>query len=335
MKAKLPLILSFALNVFLAGLYWLRPAEVVKVVEREPAARAVSAPTNAVKIETNRLVIVRPAELLNWRHVESEDYKKYVANLRLVGCPEKTIRDIIVADVNELYRQRFKEIFPQTNQIEYWKSGDPYANLIDETHVAKLHEFATEKRELIRNLLGTDFSDEVDLSSIQMETFMERLLNFLPPQKRDTMKDLEQKYLVKMMKTMKDSVRGDNTGRQALLAEKSAAMLEVLTPEEKFEYDLRRSEESMYMRVGLRDFELSEQEFRAMFPPFKKFMDVAGTGGYGALIRDEEDPRDDAVAARKELEKALQSALGAERFRIFTEETGWGLHAEKTPVPEE
>src|SRR4051794_1792422 len=37
----------------------------------------------------------KPAQSFDWRMVESEDYKKYIANLRAIGCPEETIRDII------------------------------------------------------------------------------------------------------------------------------------------------------------------------------------------------------------------------------------------------
>src|SRR5262245_61407831 len=48
----------------------------------------------------------RPDRKFDWRLVESEDYKKYIANLRSIGCPEETIRDIIIADVNKLFESR-------------------------------------------------------------------------------------------------------------------------------------------------------------------------------------------------------------------------------------
>jgi len=41
-----------------------------------------------------------------WRQLESPDYPTYIANLRAVECPERTIRDIIRADVHALYQQR-------------------------------------------------------------------------------------------------------------------------------------------------------------------------------------------------------------------------------------
>jgi len=33
--------------------------------------------------------------VFDWRQVESEDYRTYLANLRAIGCPETTIRDIV------------------------------------------------------------------------------------------------------------------------------------------------------------------------------------------------------------------------------------------------
>src|SRR5688500_4005096 len=42
----------------------------------------------------------------HWSEVESADYKEYIAKLRAVQCPEDTIRDIIVADINKLYAPR-------------------------------------------------------------------------------------------------------------------------------------------------------------------------------------------------------------------------------------
>src|SRR5438552_3974170 len=47
----------------------------------------------------------RPQEF-NWAQVESTDFKNYIANLRAIHCPEETIRDIIVAEVEKLYAAR-------------------------------------------------------------------------------------------------------------------------------------------------------------------------------------------------------------------------------------
>ena len=46
---------------------------------------------------------------LRWSQLESIDYPTYIANLRGIGCPEETIRDIITADIASLYDQKRKE----------------------------------------------------------------------------------------------------------------------------------------------------------------------------------------------------------------------------------
>src|SRR5260221_376450 len=45
-----------------------------------------------------------------WSQIESPDYRVYVANLRGIGCPEQTVRDIIRADVGSLYAAKRKEL---------------------------------------------------------------------------------------------------------------------------------------------------------------------------------------------------------------------------------
>ena len=42
----------------------------------------------------------------HWSQIESADYRTYVANLRGIGCPEQTIRDLVKADVDSLYASR-------------------------------------------------------------------------------------------------------------------------------------------------------------------------------------------------------------------------------------
>ena len=39
----------------------------------------------------------------HWRQIESTNYQTYIANLRRIGCPEQTIRDIITADLHAVY----------------------------------------------------------------------------------------------------------------------------------------------------------------------------------------------------------------------------------------
>lgn len=324
------LVLSVSINLVLLSACWVRftrkPERAPNPVQLPPVAAVVTQMVQ--KVTTNIVVLTNSSKLLDWRGVESEDYKKYIANLRAIGCPQKTIRDIIVADVNELYRHRFLLTFPVTNRVEYWKPGDALANLIDEEHVAKLQEFAKEKRDLVTALLGSNYSGDVELTSIQIDVFMERLLDFLTPEKRTAMKELESKYTAKLLNTFKDSIRGDNQSSKDMLAAKDEEVFKILTPAEKIEYDLRRSNDSMYLRVALGDFELTEQEFRAVFPVMKKFVAEAGLPSLMAVVRGTGDPREQTSAARQEFGTMLKSALGEKRFEELMEGTGWYLKSQ-------
>src|SRR6185436_10607243 len=46
----------------------------------------------------------------HWGMVEADDYKEFIENLRGIGCPEETIKDIIIADVNKLYASRLAAV---------------------------------------------------------------------------------------------------------------------------------------------------------------------------------------------------------------------------------
>ncbi len=49
------------------------------------------------------LTVAESAPPFRWSQLESSDYRTYIANLRKVGCPELTIREIVAADVADLF----------------------------------------------------------------------------------------------------------------------------------------------------------------------------------------------------------------------------------------
>lgn len=128
MNAKHFLILSAGLNVLLAAVL-LRPTsspttdpaasdsvQARAVGESAPAQSKATARTSSVVTNT----VVRE---ISWQQVESPDYREYIANLRAIGCPEETIRDIINADVNKLYDEKKKLARGAPKKFEYWKAA--------------------------------------------------------------------------------------------------------------------------------------------------------------------------------------------------------------------
>jgi hypothetical protein len=128
MNPKNILILSVGLNVLLLA-FLLRPDRTPPTaIEHAPSPARVN-PGSAIsglperpgsQSITNTLV-----REINREQVESPDYREYIANLRAIGCPEKTIRDIILADVNKLYEEKKKEARGEPRRFEFWKAGHP------------------------------------------------------------------------------------------------------------------------------------------------------------------------------------------------------------------
>ena len=48
------------------------------------------------------------SEAFEWWRVDSKDYQQYLIKLRGLGYPDKTIQEIVAADVNELFSARVK-----------------------------------------------------------------------------------------------------------------------------------------------------------------------------------------------------------------------------------
>ena len=75
------------------------------------------------------VVLVR-RQFFNWGEIESADYPTYIANLKDIHCPEQTIRDLIIADVNALYaRRRAADPALVTPEQQWWLS-EPDTNVL-------------------------------------------------------------------------------------------------------------------------------------------------------------------------------------------------------------
>ncbi|HWC61133.1 MAG TPA: hypothetical protein VHC44_15675 [Verrucomicrobiae bacterium] len=96
--------ISILMNVVLAGvvvaLLTNRRANNPPPPPSVPATAAALSEPIAV-VSSN--VVVPQRGPFHWSQLEAADYPTYVANLRGVGCPEQTIRDIVTADVDEAF----------------------------------------------------------------------------------------------------------------------------------------------------------------------------------------------------------------------------------------
>jgi hypothetical protein len=280
MNARILLILSLLVNAVLAGWLFLGvrslqtdelPAVPVVAENAKPAEPA----TNAVSLAPGvRVVtITNLATTLDWRAVESADYKQYIANLRAIGCPEETIRDIITADVNKLFEDRKRALrSTNTNRFEYWKPGmQMFTKMFDEEKIKQQQALAKERRDLLTTLLGSAPEEKPDMAAAMMgggAEMLETMLDFLPASKQTAAMEIEQKFAAKLMKEVGNVGGGDLDAMKDMIKvqrEKEAELAKVLTPQELEDYNLRMSQTSMMMRFQLTSFDPNEQEFRDIF----------------------------------------------------------------------
>jgi hypothetical protein len=312
MNTRAFLILSLCLNVALGGYIIYKGTQSRPAAAETPAKSAEVPARRSAQSGKTVTVTVPSTTALDWRVVESEDYKKYIANLRAIGCPEETIRDIIVADVNKLFEARKKELSgSSTNKFQYWKTGNFFADMFNEEKLQKNRQLAKEKQALLKELLGVEVAEKPDMMG-GMNPF-ETMLDFLPAEKQTALMNLEQDFAAKTMKRMKDLQRNPAAMKE-IQAEKDAELAKIMSPQEKEEYDLRMSQTAMVMRMSMGDFQPSEEEFRDIFKARKKFDDEFSMMG-GAANKPEE--RERRELAQKELDNDIKSILGEDRFREY------------------
>src|SRR5688572_16876610 len=111
------------------------------------------------------VVTVDTAAPFHWSEIESTDFKQYMANLRAMGCPEETIRDLIIAEVNKMFSPRFLALAAETGKFEYWNRRAKGK----ETLLAQLRALRDERRALLRELIGIDDDPYAKWANIDLE----------------------------------------------------------------------------------------------------------------------------------------------------------------------
>ena len=315
MNARGLLILSLVVNVALAAAL-LRPKAPAPSAAPDLAQAAPAAP--AAKPRTLTQVITNTvAQKFGWNSVESDDYKKYIANLRAIGCPEETIRDIIVADVNKLFEPRRKALHPAGEGFKFWKSGRAASRGPDEELVKQTQALAKERRDLLRSLLGEDFSDPQEMLAALVSP-VTAMLDFLPPARQTQILELEQRFAARLA-----AAAGQTNApalAKAINAEKEAELSKLLTGDERETYELTTSRTATVMRSQLGDFDPTEQEFRDVFKARKKLDES---------FLQFSDPADPAIRDRREAAlltayDEIHKAVGDARWNDYRAAREWG-----------
>jgi hypothetical protein len=270
-------------------------------VAQQPMAPAKSA---RIQFATNTIPF-------DWSMLASEDLKVYIRNLRAVGCPEQTIRDIIVALVNRRYGPQLAALKARPNAREYWTSRFRSMPRIEEEKQRQYASIDGERKALLEDLFGVD-PEAANRKLAEGSAAPPDPLAFLPQEKQASVRALldgfskQENELQMQMASIGGGKARD--AMQQLTQQKETELANILTPEEMEQYLLRNSKTAQQLQFSLQGFSPTEAEFRSLFD-----LQHAFDQKYSGMSQD--DPA--VVAARTELNAQIKGALGTERYADY------------------
>jgi|GEM_PF-247607 len=313
------LVLSLVINI-VVGLKWYQGSQRAVIPVEETSNTTLNQPGEEKKTEPDTpepaAAPKAPSTTFDWQLVESDDYRDYIANLRSIGCPEETIRDIIKADVDKLYKSKSKELQPETEPFEYWKTGNSWMAAMqpNSESMQAQSDLNKEKRNVLKTLLGEDYEPETSWmqSMVAFDPF-ERMLDSIPSNKRASIMEIYQTFAVKQAELAQGGTmdQEDMKAMADLQRERNAELAGLLSPEEFRDFELRMSETSMMLRSQMNGFQPTKEEFEQIFD-LKKVMD-GEFGSYGMAMTNSED-RERYQSAQQTFEDGVKSVLGEERY---------------------
>jgi hypothetical protein len=174
------LVLSLAANLVL-GLAVAVLAPQRLAAPQSPAGKPVAVATRPAPPPTRPpAAATAPAQPrpFHWAQIESEDYRQYIANLRALECPERLIRDLIVADLDELYRARRRTV--KRERLPPWAGFDRWRAAFMASD-RQFHALKEEQRAVTTELLGYPWDREM-METYCREEVAALLLGYLTPE---------------------------------------------------------------------------------------------------------------------------------------------------------
>lgn len=323
MKSKLLFLVSLGVNLLLVAGMVQHVLKGKPPVAETDADATISKPVK-VSLSTEAASVTNVVEVsvvtFQWRQLESEDYHRYAANLRAIGCPETTVQDILYNDVYKAYAAKLRELH-RTYRIDRHGKSTDFWKPVKTNHAAmtartrEVMRLNLEKLRLLYALLGLDMESTRRERHGVPDTEAARLAFMSPHQVRQAQEIWER--FVELDKATRYKYAGYDgeesvSEQQALHREWEAEMLKVMTAGQLLEYKLRQLPLASGLRDNLEVFEPTELEFRALFQIEKKHDEQYE-------VPDQSDP-----LARQKIEAAVarwradqRQALGEVRFKEY------------------
>jgi hypothetical protein len=329
MRSSTLLTISIVLNLTLVTAvgYVYKHRSVVQVTE--PAAKETAKVAKLGGFRSKRKnpdaseVAGEGASKFTWRAVEAAEYKVYIANLRAIDCPEETVRDIIVADVEKLYAGKLKTLRRDADKgSNFWEEKNWRDSGVRDVW-RQQRALEKEKRALLIELLGVDPQKEKNKLYGNID-YAERMYPFLTEEKRQQAQDIQEKFqdLEQDVYQKYKGYHGEETQAElkTVRDQRRAELAKILTPNELEEYELRNSQTAQQLGWDLKSFDANEQEFRSIFKVKKAFDDNLGNTW---IDPDDKEAQKKYQAANAEKDKEIKAALGDSRYAEYKRSQDW------------
>ena len=325
------LMISILANlVCFVGLFWLstdrqsstEPSQPVPAGEPVSSGQAIGQAAPPERI-------VREVERFRWSQIESDDYKEYIQNLRDIGCPEETIRNLVKQDLDKYYDQRKADILSKSPaRKEFWKSGNPSSlGRPSASASSQMAQLDREKNEVLGELFNPSGLAAINrpgpLARARSQAKSGYAMDFIPDEEtKAQLNTLEQEYGSQLLKKMAQGASDaqDMAEIRQLRQDRDSSIATMLTPEQKMEYDLRKSPTAANMRLQMDGFDPSEDEFRDIFGARKAFDDEHGVVPGASISAGDMEARQ---FAEQEMNNQIHDSLGDDRYQDYLRQTDY------------
>lgn len=209
-----------------------------------------------------------------WSRVESADYKTFVGNLRAIGCPESTIRDIVMLDLFKSLGEQMSDL-ARKREIPFWQNqlttNSPpitnevrlavaeFASLAKETLGVEPGQWFYDQSEWLQQVFGNGSEDFAALEELFDTMDNGDDLNWMDPQRRRALALLRadyQKRINDLEKKSEETPEGPQRDAlqkkiEELYDQQEKAEKTFLTPAEQREMELRDDYQLKQMLTGV------------------------------------------------------------------------------------
>jgi LysM repeat protein len=295
----------------IAALLWLFPARRKTASYVRPINAGLVAPSPVRIVKTN--VLIRP-RVFTWQEVESGDYVTYIENLRSLGMPEATIRDIIIADVDQHFVKKRRDL-AMHQDTEWWR---PQASATFQSNqLAQAFALDEERTTLLNRLLGEDWRKSRLDQQPEPVPLPGPILSALP----EDVKNAVQEIAARSTQRVQDYLaQAQSNGQQVSPAELARLreqtreeLAKILNPQQLEEFLLRNSYNATALRRQLDGLDVTPDEFRGIFrrvDQIERDIQLRYSG-------DDPDSQRRRAALEQERLAAIREAVGQERYGTY------------------